>query len=64
MSWAKLLVIGRGPEKALRSACGPRPFCIVSGVSDAQLRYAYRHCLSLLAISYEDFGITPLEAEC
>ena len=30
-------------------------------MTDAQLPYAYRHCLALLAISYEDFGITPLE---
>ena len=59
---AKLLVIGRGPEKEnLQALAGPS-VRIASGVSDAQLRYAYRHCRALLAISYEDFGITPLEA--
>ena len=58
----KLLVIGRGPEKERLEALAGPTVRIVSGVSDAQLRYAYRHCLALLAISYEDFGITPLEA--
>ena len=32
------------------------------GISDEQLCSAYRHCLALLAVSHEDFGITPLEA--
>ena len=58
----KLLVIGRGPEKERLEALAGPTVRIASGVSDAQLRYAYRHCLALLAISYEDFGITPLEA--
>jgi len=58
----KLLVIGRGPEKERLEALAGPTIRIASGVSDAQLRYAYRHCLALLAISYEDFGITPLEA--
>ena len=35
---------------------------IISGISDEQLCSAYRHCLALLAVSHEDFGITPLEA--
>ncbi|MDO5750282.1 MAG: glycosyltransferase [Rothia sp. (in: high G+C Gram-positive bacteria)] len=59
---AKLLVIGRGPEKENLEALAGPTVRIASGVSDAQLRYAYRHCRALLAISYEDFGITPLEA--
>ena len=49
----KLLVIGRGPEKERLEALAGPTVRIASGVSDAQLRYAYRHCLALLAISYE-----------
>ena len=58
----KLLVIGQGPEKEHLQQIAGDTIRIASGVTDAQLRYAYRHCLALLAISYEDFGITPLEA--
>ena len=31
-------------------------------VADAELRWLYAHCLGLVAASYEDFGLTPLEA--
>ncbi len=30
-------------------------------VSDAQLRWLYRHCRAVLALSHEDFGLTPVE---
>ena len=30
-------------------------------VSDAQLRWLYRSCRAVLALSYEDFGLTPVE---
>ena len=55
-------MIGHGPEKEHLQQIAGDTIRIASGVTDAQLRYAYRHCLALLAISYEDFGITPLEA--
>ena len=35
---------------------------VVSGISDAQLRWLYAHCRALVAPSYEDFGLTPVEA--
>lgn len=58
----KLLIIGRGPEKdSLLKHAGPT-VRIASDLPDAQLCYAYRNCVALLAISHEDFGITPLEA--
>jgi glycosyltransferase involved in cell wall biosynthesis len=31
-------------------------------VDDAQLRWLYRNCSALVAAAYEDFGLTPLEA--
>ena len=31
-------------------------------MTDAQLRYAYRHCAGAAGNFYEDSGITPLEA--
>ncbi|APF40459.1 glycosyltransferase [Neomicrococcus aestuarii] len=59
---ACLLIVGDGPEKAeLERIAGPS-VRIVSGLSDAQLRAAYSGASVLIAASYEDFGITPLEA--
>ena len=34
---------------------------IVSDVSDDQLRWAYAHCVALVAPALEDLGLTPLE---
>jgi glycosyltransferase involved in cell wall biosynthesis len=58
----RLLVIGRGPEEARLQATLPANVAIVSDVSDAQLRWAYRNTVALVAPSIEDFGLTPLEA--
>ena len=58
----RLLVIGRGPEEDRLRAELPANVAIVSDVSDAQLRWAYRHAVALVAPSIEDFGLTPLEA--
>jgi glycosyltransferase involved in cell wall biosynthesis len=33
-------------------------------VSDEQLRWLYRNSCGLLALSLEDFGLTPIEAAC
>lgn len=34
----------------------------LTGVSDATMRWLYANCRSLLAPSFEDFGLTPIEA--
>jgi len=58
----RLIVVGRGPlEEQLRSAAGDNVyFC--HDISDGELAWLYRGSRALLAISYEDFGLTPLEA--
>ncbi|MFJ8038102.1 glycosyltransferase [Micrococcus luteus] len=57
-----LLVIGKGPEEGrLRTMAGEN-VVFVQDLSEAQLRWAYAHASALIAASYEDFGITPLEA--
>lgn len=35
---------------------------LVSGLTDSELRWTYRHAVGLVAPSQEDFGLTPLEA--
>ncbi|MEA3550259.1 glycosyltransferase [Pseudarthrobacter sp. C1] len=58
----RLLIIGAGPlADPLRASC-PANVKIVSGLTDAHMRWAYSLCCAVIAPSYEDFGITPLEA--
>ena len=53
----QLVVVGEGEARA---SDGDR--IITTGrVTDAQLRWLYRSCRAVLAQSYEDFGLTPVE---
>ncbi|MCL1872387.1 MAG: glycosyltransferase [Promicromonosporaceae bacterium] len=62
----QLLVIGDGPDMArLRSVADARARGLVTlagRVDDATLRWAYRNASVLVAASFEDYGLTPLEA--
>ena len=59
---ARLVVVGDGPQRArLQHLAGDR-VAFRSGVSDAELRWLYRNAVALVTASYEDFGLTPLEA--
>lgn len=57
----QLVLIGDGPvEAALRSAA-PANVIMLRRVDDSTLRWAYSNCRGVIAASYEDFGLTPLE---
>ena len=57
-----LVVVGDGPERSrLEARAGPG-VSFAGKLSDAQLRWCYANCRALVAASYEDFGLTPLEA--
>lgn len=61
---ADLVVVGSGPERdrlVARSEQDPRVH-LLGRVSDAELRWLYGHSTALVAASYEDYGLTPLEA--
>ncbi|GAA3711834.1 glycosyltransferase [Terrabacter ginsenosidimutans] len=58
----RLVVVGSGPLEARLRAEAPDNVRIVTGLSDAELRWTYAHARTLLAPSLEDFGLTPLEA--
>jgi glycosyltransferase involved in cell wall biosynthesis len=60
----RLIVAGDGPERAKleRLAGTSAQIHFVGRVSDPQLRWLYRHCGALIAASYEDYGLSPLEA--
>jgi glycosyltransferase involved in cell wall biosynthesis len=57
-----LVIVGVGPEAGrLRAACTAN-VTFLGSVSDAELRWLYRHAQALVAASFEDFGLTPVEA--
>jgi glycosyltransferase involved in cell wall biosynthesis len=58
----RLVVVGSGPVKpALQAAAGGNVL-FLEGITDGQLAWLYRKSRALISISYEDFGLTPLEA--
>lgn len=59
-----LAVVGRGPDHdRLRDLVGADPSIhLLGSVSEETLRWLYSNTIGLVAASYEDFGLTPLEA--
>jgi glycosyltransferase involved in cell wall biosynthesis len=57
-----LLIVGRGPEEARLRAAAPRNVRFLGAVTDPQIRWLYQQCRAIVSASYEDYGLTPLEA--
>jgi len=58
----ELVVVGAGPDRErLLQLAGPR-VQLLGRVDDDELRWLYRNCSALVAASYEDYGLSPLEA--
>jgi glycosyltransferase involved in cell wall biosynthesis len=58
----RLVVAGSGPQlKALR-AIAPTNARLLDGVTDEQLVWLYHNSSAVVAPSYEDFGLVPVEA--
>ncbi len=58
----RLVVVGTGPLAAAIAAEAPPNVTLTGAVSDGGLRWLYRSSAGLVAASYEDFGLTPVEA--
>jgi glycosyltransferase involved in cell wall biosynthesis len=57
-----LVIAGGGPlERTLRSAAG-KHVAVLGKVRDDELRWLYANCSAVVAASFEDCGLTPLEA--
>lgn len=58
----RLVVVGRGPLESRLRRTAPPNVLIASDLTDAQMRWLYCKCRGVVAASYEDYGLTPLEA--
>lgn len=60
------VVVGDGPDRArlhaLLASQGRPNVALLGRVSDEELRWLYDACAALVAASYEDYGLSPLEA--
>lgn len=57
-----LVLAGAGPEERRLRSLAPPNVRFVGAVSDARLRWLYAHCSAVVSASFEDYGLTPLEA--
>lgn len=57
-----LVVVGRGPEERKLREQAPTNVTFLKDLSDAEMRWLYSRCRAVVAASYEDFGLTPIEA--
>ena len=58
----RLVVVGDGPDEARLRSIASQNVQFAGSFGDAELRWLYENALCLVAASYEDFGLTPLEA--
>jgi glycosyltransferase involved in cell wall biosynthesis len=58
----RLVVVGSGPEWANLKKLAPPNVQLVGAVSDEELAWLYANSAGIISASYEDYGLTPLEA--
>ena len=57
----RLVVVGEGPEYERLEQEAPANVSLLGIVPDEQLRWLYQNAAAIIAPSFEDFGLTPLE---
>ncbi|MHA6513112.1 glycosyltransferase [Tessaracoccus sp. Z1128] len=58
----RLVIVGRGPLRDQLRRDLPSNARMLEGLTDGQLAWAYAAATALIAPSFEDYGLTPLEA--
>ena len=58
----RFVIVGGGPERRRLEAMAPANVTFLGVVGDDVLRRCYEAASVLVAVSFEDFGLTPLEA--
>ncbi|MCA1706870.1 MAG: glycosyltransferase [Actinobacteria bacterium] len=59
---ARLVVVGEGPEKSRLTDAAGSNVAVLGRVDDWQLAWLYANCAGVVCASYEDFGLTAIEA--
>lgn len=57
-----LVVVGAGPEERRLTESAPDNVRFRKDLTDAQIRWLYSRCSAVVSASFEDFGLTPIEA--
>lgn len=57
----RLVIVGAGPMEARLRARAPRNVRVLGRLEDPRLRWLYANAHAIIAASYEDYGLTPLE---
>jgi glycosyltransferase involved in cell wall biosynthesis len=58
----RLVLVGDGPDEPRLRNLGAGNVSFLGSVGDAELRWLYQNACCLVTASYEDFGLTPVEA--
>jgi glycosyltransferase involved in cell wall biosynthesis len=58
----QLLIVGVGPDRDRLAELATSNVQFVGSVTDDRLRWLYENCQAIVSASYEDYGLTPLEA--
>jgi glycosyltransferase involved in cell wall biosynthesis len=58
----QLVLVGTGPQENVLRQRAPVNVTLLRSVTDPELRALYANARALLAASFEDFGLTPVEA--
>lgn len=56
-----LVIVGQGPEFDSLKAAADGSAQVLSDLTDSEMAWLYENCTAVVAASYEDFGLTPLE---
>ena len=62
MLGSPLVVVGAGPEERRLAALAGPSVLMVKDLTDSEVRWLYARCVAVVSASYEDFGLTPVEA--
>ncbi|MGE2836581.1 glycosyltransferase [Mycobacterium sp. SMC-4] len=57
-----LIIVGTGPEERRLQQKAGRAVLMLKNLTDGQMRWLYANCNAVISASYEDFGLTPIEA--
>lgn len=58
----RLVIVGEGPDRRRLQEASDGSVSFVGRVADDELRWLYRNAKAAISVSYEDFGLVPLEA--